>query len=187
MKFEQTFIQGLYLAELNKIEDERGAFTRLFCKSEFKNIGFSEEIVQINHSVNVKKGTFRGFHFQKPPYAETKMVRCLTGEIIDFVIDLRKNSPTFLQHFKVKLSENNPQMLIIPKGCAHGFQTLKAHSTLLYFHTQLYNRVYDSGVNLADPVLNIKLPLDVSEISEKDKLQPMLASNFLGLDLNSNT
>ncbi len=186
MKFEETIINGLFIATPDKIEDQRGSFARLFCKNTFKQIGFDAEIVQINHSFNTKKATFRGFHLQMPPAAEIKIIRCLRGKVLDFAIDLRKNSPTFLQHFSLELSAEVPQLFIIPKGCAHGFQTLENNSELLYFHTEFYNPNYESGISVFDPILNIRLPLEISEISEKDKNRVFLKPDFEGLNFKTN-
>ena len=138
MQFIPAHIEGLYTIRLNKLEDERGWFARTFCKNEFRQIGFEKEFVQFNHSFNKNKGTIRGMHFQNRPYAETKLIRCIQGSVYDVAIDLRKGSPTFLQYFGTELSAENMSSILIPEGFAHGFQTLKDNSALVYHHTQYY-------------------------------------------------
>lgn len=139
--------------------------------------------VQINHSFNAKKGTFRGMHFQNQPNAEGKLIRCISGGVVDFVVDLRKGSVTFLRWIKVELNSKNRQMIFIPKGCAHGFQTLEDDTELVYHHTVSYRKESDSGVRFDDPLINIKLPLEISMISEKDKSHVLLDVNFKGIEL----
>src|ERR1700674_3022959 len=128
MEFIATDIGGLYTIRLKKLEDERGFFARTFCKNEFRQIGFDKEFVQFNHSFNKHKGTIRGMHFQNFPYGEMKLLRCIQGAVYDVAVDLRKESPTFLQHFGVELSAENMLSILIPEGFAHGFQTLEDNS-----------------------------------------------------------
>lgn len=174
MNFKELRLQGAYEIELNPHVDSRGFFVRLFCREELKKIGFTKEIVQVNYSVNSLKGSFRGLHYQKPPYSEIKIIRCLKGSVCDILLDIRKNSPTFLQWIKITLSESNNKMVYIPEGFAHGFQTLENSSELLYFHTNFYNPCFEKGVSFKDPLIKLILPLEISEISEKDNNSPFL-------------
>ena len=168
MNFKETPFDGLWIVDTKKILDERGVFFRTYCEDSFSKIKWEGKFVQQNISINYKKGTFRGLHFQKSPYQEDKLVRCVLGSVLDIVVDLRKNSSTFLKHFKIELSEENSLGLFIPKGFAHGFQTLENNSIMLYNHSQFYNKNYDSGLNIRDPKLKIILKNKILEISEKD-------------------
>lgn len=174
-------ISGAYVLELEPRQDARGFFVRAFCKQDLGQIAF--DIMQINQSLTKCKATVRGLHFQYPPYAETKIVRCLKGRIFDVILDLRKNSPSFLQWQAVELSEDNFKALYIPKGCAHGFQTLEDECELLYFHDEFYNPSQEGAVNFADPAFGINWPLPVSFISERDAGHKFLAADFKGLEL----
>ena len=156
MTFNKTFIEGVYTAHLSPFKDERGSFVRMFCLDEFKAIGFEKEIVQMNHSVNSFKGTFRGFHFQYPPFSETKIIRCIRGEVLDIIIDIRKNSPTFLKSFAVNLSAENNTMILVPDGMAHGFLTLKDQSELIYLHTSFYKPGFEGAIRYNDPAIDVE-------------------------------
>jgi len=169
MKFTETPIQGAVLVELEKHEDHRGYFSRAFCKKEFDKHGLEHTIVQCNFSRSLKKGTLRGMHYQLPPYSEVKMVRCVKGSIYDVIVDLRENSPSYKQSFGVKLTDVDYKMLYIPKGLAHGFQTLANDSVIFYMVTEFYQKDSERGVRWNDPAFNINWPLEVAEISEKDK------------------
>lgn len=186
MNFESTDIKDIKIITFKRLIDERGAFKRIYCVNEFLNIGFKKEIMQINHTFTNIKGTFRGFHFQKPPYTETKIITCLKGKIYDIAVDLRKNSPTFFKWMAVELTEQNNKMIYIPDGFAHGFQTLEDNTELLYFHTQIYKPEYEDAINFMDTALNLSLPYKVTEISEKDKNIPFKESIFDGIDINYN-
>lgn len=181
MKFTPTTLEGAYIIDLEPFLDKRGVFVRTFCKEELKAIGFHSEIKQINQSITKKEGAFRGFHFQKQAFSEIKMVRCLKGSVLDIIIDIRKESPTFLQHFALNLSSENFKMIYIPKGFAHGFQTLSDDCELLYMHSEFYTPQSESGLNIHDPKLNIKLPLSITEISERDTNHPFITNNFKGI------
>ncbi|MFC1885019.1 dTDP-4-dehydrorhamnose 3,5-epimerase [Thermodesulfobacteriota bacterium] len=161
--------------------DNRGAFGRIFCKNEFKKLGHNKEIVQINHSLNRKIGATRGMHFQYPPKCEIKMVKCVKGSVFDVIVDIRKDSPTFLQWHGIELSETNMKMIYIPEGFAHGFQVLQPDSELIYLHTEFYAPEYEGALRYSDPILNIKWPLKVADISENDKNHPLIDINFKGL------
>jgi dTDP-4-dehydrorhamnose 3,5-epimerase len=181
MIFTQTSLQGSYLVDLKIFEDERGWFARTYCKNEFIEIGHTAEWVQMNHSFTINTGTIRGMHFQLPPYAEIKLVRCIAGAVYDVIIDLRKDSSTFLQWFGITLSAKNKKMIYIPEGFAHGFQTLSKDSELIYHHSQMYVPGAESGIRYDEPRLNIKWPLPVSIISERDNQHPLLDENFKGI------
>ena len=182
MKLTETSIPGAYYWEPVKSEDARGYFYRGFCRQELMDAGISiGEIVQINHSFSVKKGTFRGFHYQLPPFAEEKIVSCLQGEVLDFVLDIRKGSKTFLKHDSIILSEKNNRSVLIPKGCAHGFITLTENCKLLYLHTTFYQQEFERGITVSDPRVNVKLPTGIEEISERDQHHALLNENFEGI------
>ncbi len=183
MKFIETPLQNAYTIDLNPFQDERGAFIRAFCKKEFEEIGHSKEFVQINHSINKQKGTIRGMHFQKPPFAEIKLIRCIRGSIFDVIIDVRKNSPTFLHSFGVELSAENLKMMYVPEGFAHGFQTLENECEVLYHHTEYYNPTSEDGLRFDDKILNIQWKLKPENISVKDLNYKMIDNNFIGLEL----
>ena len=168
MNFRKTPFEGLWIVNSRLVNDKRGYFYRTYCENNYSEINFKGKFVQQNISVNYTKGTFRGLHFQKLPFDEEKLVRCVVGSVLDIVVDLRKNSSTYLKHFKIELSSENCLGLFIPKGFAHGFQTLEDNSVMLYNHSQFYNANYDSGINYKDPLLNIKLKKKISEISDKD-------------------
>ena len=183
MELLATIISGVYLVKVKKLEDERGLFARTYCKNEFEKIGFKKEFVQFNHSYNRHKGTIRGMHFQNPPYAETKLIRCVQGAVMDVAVDIREGSPTFLQHVSVELSMDNMVSILIPEGVAHGFQALEHNSSLIYHHTQFYTAGADSGIRYDDPGLNINWPLPVTQISAKDKQYNLIDKNFKGIKI----
>lgn len=181
MKFIQTILPGAYIVELTPFTDERGFFARTYCKNEFAEIGFFGEWVQLNHSITNNKGSIRGMHFQNPPYGEIKMVKCIAGAVFDVIIDLRKNSPTFLKWFGAELSAQNKKMMFIPEGFAHGFQTLTDDCGLIYHHSNFYTPGAESGIKYNEPLVNIEWPLPVTTISERDKTHPNLTTDFKGI------
>lgn len=183
MKFNSTAISGVYVITPEPRRDERGWFARTFCKREFAEIGVDAEFVQLNQSFNRIKGTFRGMHYQRPPHAEKKLVRCVAGSICDFAVDLRKNSPTFLKTFAVELSAENMDMILIPEGVAHGFITLEDNTSLLYHHTAFYHPGSEEGVRFDDPSIHLKLPTEIKVMSDRDRSYPLLPPNFHGLQL----
>lgn len=178
MELIETHIKGVFLIKPRILQDERGLFFRTFCKKEFAEIGFYADFVQFNHSFNLKKGTIRGLHFQLPPYQETKLIRCIQGKVKDVAVDIRKDSPTFLQHVAVELSAENCYSILIPEGCAHGFQTLADESALIYHHTQYYTPQADAGIRYDDPLLNIAWTLPPVNVSEKDKKYALITEGF---------
>ena len=181
MIFTSTPLSGLYEIDLEPHKDPRGSFTRTYCNDEFKEVGLIKDIVQINHSISEFKGTFRGFHFQHAPFVETKIIRCIAGTIVDIVIDIRRDSPTFLNAFHIELSADNYKMLLIPEGMAHGFQTIEDRSSLLYLHTEYYNRDFEDGIRYNDPLIDVTLPLEITTMSERDSGFKYLDSNFKGI------
>jgi dTDP-4-dehydrorhamnose 3,5-epimerase len=181
MKFIDTPLSGLYVIQHKKIDDDRGFFARTYCKNQFRSISFEKEFVQFNHSFNSKRGTVRGMHFQSPPFAETKLIRCIQGSVLDVVVDLRIKSPTFLKYFEVELDSRDFKSVLIPEGFAHGFQTLEDNSALIYHHTEFYIPGADSGLRHDDPKLGIKWPLPIAKISEKDQSYGFVSDNFQGI------
>lgn len=179
--YEKTEIEGVFIVTPKPFKDDRGYYERFFCAKEFAELGVADTICQTNHSYTVKKGTIRGYHFQHPPYAETKVVRCIKGSIIDVALDLRKGSKTFLKTVAVELNDENCKYLVLPKGIAHGFQTLKDDSEIIYFTDHVYVPEADDGINPFDPMIDYKWPLEVSSISNNDKNRRMLSSDFVGL------
>ena len=182
-KYLQTKLQGLYLITPKPKTDNRGYFERLFCTDEFKELGLNKPIVNINHSYSKYKGTIRGLHFQYPPFQETKIIICLKGSIYDVAIDIRKNSPTFLQWQGEILDGTLKQMFLISEGFAHGFQALENDVELLYLHTNFYSKEHESALNIQDPLLNISWPLEVTEITEKDITNKFISAEFKGIEL----
>lgn len=180
LKIIDTEIDGLFVIEPISFKDERGEFSRVFCMDELSEI-FDGDIKQINHSITNKKGTIRGLHFQYEPYSEVKMVKCIRGKIFDTVVDIRKNSKTFLKTFSIELSSTNQKMLYIPKGFAHGFQTLEDDTELLYLHSSIYTPSDEGALNVSDPLLSIDWPLDIINISKRDKEHKFLDKNFKGI------
>lgn len=182
MQFHETKIAGLYIVETHKIGDERGHFSRIYCQDALKKCTeFSWQPVQINHSFSKEKGTLRGLHFQNAPALEAKMVRCTKGKVFDVAVDLRADSPTFLQHVSVELSGENGLALLIPAGCAHGFQTMTDDCEMLYLHSAAYAKEHEGGVRFDDPTLAIDWPLPPTIVSERDKSFALLNENFKGI------
>jgi dTDP-4-dehydrorhamnose 3,5-epimerase len=181
MTFSQTPLQGSYVINLSPYSDERGWFARTYCENEFTEIGHGARWVQMNHSYTTKRGTVRGMHYQLPPYREIKMVRCVRGKVFDVIIDIRRSSATFLQWFGVELSPTAMNMLYIPEGFAHGFQTLADDSELLYHHSEFYMPNAEGGIRYDDPTVDIKWPLQVTSVSERDLNHPLLTKEFKGI------
>jgi len=181
MIFSQTPLAGSYTVDLTPFSDSRGWFARTYCKNEFQQIGHTKEWLQINHSFTVQQGALRGMHYQLPPFAEIKMVRCIAGAVYDVIVDLRNGSPTFLKWFGTELSAKNKKMLYIPEGFAHGFQTLAPDSELIYHHTELYTPGAEAGVRYDDPLVGINWPEKPTDISDRDKQHPLLNKSFSGI------
>jgi dTDP-4-dehydrorhamnose 3,5-epimerase len=183
MRYLSTSLNDAWVVETTQIKDSRGKFGRFFCEDDLRVILKQRTICQINYSHTIQKGAIRGMHYQNPPKSETKMVRCIAGEVFDVMIDLRKNSPTFLKWHGEILTAENMKLLFIPEGFAHGFQTLHPNSELLYLHTEFYSPEHEGGVCYNDPKIGIKWPLEVTEISDKDKKYFFLSQNFEGIQL----
>ncbi|EKV26541.1 dTDP-4-dehydrorhamnose 3,5-epimerase [Caenispirillum salinarum AK4] len=169
MKVLETPIPDLLVAELEPRGDDRGFFARAFCRDELAAAGVADTaVLQINDSFSARKGTLRGMHYQLPPSAETKMVRCIRGALWDVALDLRPDSATFGQWHGVELTAENRRMLIVPRGFAHGFMTLTDETEMLYFVTAAYDPERERGVRWNDPRFGIRWPMDPVVISEKD-------------------
>ena len=181
MVIEHTPINDLYVIKRKKLEDSRGYFSRFFCLNQLDSYIGKKTIKQINQSCTKKSGSVRGMHFQSYPNLEMKIVSVLKGEIFDVAVDLRKGSPTFLKTFSINLSENNMTSLIIPEGFAHGFQTLTDNCEMIYLHTELYSPQSEGSIHFKDTTLNIKWPLDIVDISDKDLKNPFIDKNFQGI------
>jgi len=181
MIFHPTPLKGAYTIGLEPFSDERGWFTRTFCKNEFNAIGHDAEWVQLNHSFTMHSGTIRGMHYQLPPFAEIKLVRCIAGSVYDVIIDLRKDSDTFLQSFGTELSATNKQMIYIPAGFAHGFQALTDGTELIYHHSQFYTPGVEAGIRFDEPMVKINWPLQAQHLSERDLGHPYLHEQFKGI------
>ena len=178
-------LDGLKRLERQPIEDSRGSFVRMFCSDELRFMGWDKPIAQINLTHTKSKGTIRGLHFQRPPYAEMKLVSCTIGKVWDVAVDLRANSKTFLQWHAEILSGENGHSLLIPEGFAHGFQALSNEVEMLYIHSEGYQQTSEGGLNPNDPILNISWPVKVAVLSRRDQAHPYLNSKFTGMDLYS--
>jgi len=181
--FIPTPLTGLMLVQRKAIEDHRGFLSRFYCAEEFRAAGIDKPVAQINHTLTRQRGAVRGLHFQHPPHAETKLVSCLKGEILDVAVDLRRDSLTFLHWHGEILSAINRKSLLIPEGYAHGFQTLTEDCELIYLHTASYHPEAEGALNVADPRLNIAWPLPVNDLSERDRNHPFISQNFQGIVL----
>ncbi len=169
-KIKTTSLIGAELIEVNEHKDGRGLFARYFCDKELEGLLDGKKIVNINYSKSKKKGTLRGLHFQLEPGCEKKFVRCISGGIYDVIVDLRPDSKTFLKWYGVELTSSNRCMLYVPEGFAHGYQTLSDDSEVMYFVTEYYMPENEAGLRFDDANIGINWPLDISEISEKDKM-----------------
>ena len=169
MILTETKLKGAYIIDIDRREDPRGFFARAFCQREFRAHGLNPTIAQANIASNIRQGTLRGMHFQFPPAAETKLVRCTRGAILDIIVDLRPESPTYLQHVAVELNEVNQRALYVPERFAHGYQTLVDNTDTSYQVGEFYTPEAESGLMYNDPRLGLKWPLPVSVISEKDQ------------------
>ena len=168
MIFTETALKGAYIIDLEKREDERGFFARTFCQEEWEAHGLINRVVQANTSYNRRKGTLRGMHYQRPPHAETKLVRATRGRVLDVIIDLRPDSPTYRRWVGVELSAETGRALYVPEGFAHGYQTLEDHSDVVYQVSAPYTPGAEGGVRYNDPAFDIRWPLPVTVISDKD-------------------
>ena len=168
MLFKESKLKGAIVIEIEKLDDERGFFARSWDKTIFEKNGLNSNLVQCNISFNFKKGTLRGLHYQAPPFEEAKLVRCTRGRLFEVMIDLRKNSETYLKWEGLELSADNYKMLYIPEGFALGFQTLEDNTEVFYQMSQFYNANSVRGIRWDDPLINISWPLQPTVISKKD-------------------
>jgi dTDP-4-dehydrorhamnose 3,5-epimerase len=181
MTFTETPLAGAYLIQLSPRSDHRGWFARTYDKTAFAQIGHTADWVQMNHSMTHQPGAVRGMHFQRSPKAEIKLVRCVAGRVFDVIIDLRVSSPTLGHWFGTELSAENQQMLYIPKGFAHGFQTLTADCQLIYCHSETYAPDREGAVRYNDPSIGISWPLPITDLSERDANHALLTDRFVGI------
>ena len=175
MLFTETKLRGAFIIDLERREDNRGFFARAFCQNEFSDHGLKPIIAQANIGFNRRRGCLRGMHFQYPPAAETKVVRCTRGAVLDIIVDLRPESPTFLEHISVELTADNHRAIYIPERFAHGYQALEDETETSYQVGEFYTPGSEGGLRYDDPVLGLTWPLPVSEMSEKDAAWPLLA------------
>lgn len=181
--FYPTGLAGLTLVERNPIADDRGYLERLFCIDEFATSGIRFPVAQANRTLTRRKGAVRGMHFQFPPHTETKLVSCLAGRVFDVAVDLRRDSPTFLQWHGEELAAGNHKSLLIPAGFAHGLQTLEDDCELLYLHSAPFAAQAEGGIHPQEPKIGVAWPLPVAEMSARDSSHPALTGEFKGLAL----
>ena len=181
MNLVETSIPGVCVIESTVFHDSRGAFSRLFCSREMHAVLGPRAIVQINHSITHRVGAVRGLHYQYPPHAEMKIIRCLKGCVFDVAVDLRQDSPTFLKWTAIKLTPENRRAFVIPEGCAHGFQVLEADSELLYLHTAFYTPDAEGAVRFDDQRIGVDWPLEPTDLSKRDISHPHLEESFKGI------
>ncbi|ABQ70880.1 dTDP-4-dehydrorhamnose 3,5-epimerase [Rhizorhabdus wittichii RW1] len=174
MIFHETTLKDARLIEVEPRGDERGMFARTFCRQEFEAHGLLTDFVQQNMSVSAQAGTIRGMHYQRPPFTEAKLVRCVRGRILDVIVDMRSGSPTYLRHEGFELSADNRRQLYVPPGFAHSFQTLVDDIEVSYLVTAPYTPDAEGGVRYSDPLLAISWPLPVTTISDKDAGWPLI-------------
>jgi len=175
MIFKETKLAGAFIVDLERREDSRGYFARAFCQKEFEAHGLKPIIAQANVAFNIVKGTLRGMHFQYPPAAETKLVRCTRGAILDIIVDLRPESPTYLEHISVELNEENGRTLFVPERFAHGYQVLADKTETSYQVGEFYAPGCEGGLMYNDPRLALGWPLPTAVISDKDQKWPLLS------------
>ena len=181
MKLKKTKLPGVYIIEPERLSDERGFFARIWCNKELGASGLKTKFVQTNLGFNKKKGTLRGLHFQRPPYQEVKVLRCSRGAMYDVVVDLRPESPRYMQWIGVELTSTNQHILYVPEGCAQGYLTLTDDTEMYYNTTQFYAPGFDWGVRYNDPQFGIELPIEPITISEKDKNWPDFEIKYLNI------
>ncbi len=174
MKFEPTPLKDAWIIALEPIRDDRGYFSRTFCQKEFEAHGIPAPVAQCNVSFNAQAGTMRGMHFQHEPVVESKLIRCVRGALYDVIVDLCPESPTYLQHFGIELTQDNLKALYVPENFAHGFLTLEDRTEAFYMMGEFYTPECEGGLRFDDPALGIEWPVPVAEISEKDLSWPLL-------------
>ena len=183
MKFNPTPLDGAYIIDLDRLGDERGFFARVFCTEEFSKAGLIDSFVQINNSLTRDKGTLRGMHYQLPPAAEVKVVRCIQGALYDVILDLRPDSPTFGKWFGETLTADNRRMMYAPKGFAHGFITLEADTEAFYLAGAAYAPEQERGIRYNDPRFAIEWPIEPAVVSDKDNGWPDYDPQWHGVEL----
>jgi len=183
MIFHPTPLQGAYTVEIEKRGDERGFFARAFCEKEFGQAGLESRFVQINNSLSAKKGTLRGLHYQLPPKAEVKLIRCIRGALYDVILDLRPDSSSFGKSFGVELTAENRLMMYVPCGFAHGFMTLAGDTETFYLTSDFYAPEQERGIRHNDPRFALSWPFAPQEISAKDTQWPNFDPASHGVDL----
>ncbi len=172
MIFTGTAVEGSFLLDLEPHRDERGFFARTFCAEEFRRHGLEPAVAQRSVSVSTRRGTLRGLHYQRAPYGEAKLVSCVRGGICDIVVDLRKDSPTFLAHVTAELTAANRRALYVPPGCAHGFQALEDDTEVHYQMSTPYVPEAQDGVRWDDPAFGLQWPIAGPFMSERDRSWP---------------
>jgi dTDP-4-dehydrorhamnose 3,5-epimerase len=182
MKFHQTALQGAYTVEIEKRGDDRGFFARVFCEKEFTQAGLIQKFVQVNNTLSTKKGTLRGMHYQLPPRAEVKLVRCVRGALWDAILDLRPDSSTFGKWFGAELNAENRLMMYVPRGFAHALLTLTDDTEALYLMSEFYGPEQERGVRWNDPKFKVAWPIEPSDVSPKDAKWPDFDPGFHGVE-----
>ena len=172
MKFDSTPLPGAFVITPERLHDERGWFARTFSRSDFEERGLNPNVLQCNLSSSSRRGTLRGMHYQKPPHAEAKLVRCARGAIYDVIVDLRPSSPAYRRHFGVRLDPTDDRMLYVPEGCAHGFLTLEDDTLVFYQMSHVYEPSAAAGVRWNDPAFGIKWPFAPTVMAERDRNYP---------------
>ena len=180
MKFHDTPVAGAHLIELERRGDDRGFFARAFCRNEFAAAGLETQFVQMNNSLSAKSGTLRGLHYQLPPSAEVKVVRCIKGALFDAIVDLRPDSPTYEKWFGAELNDDNRLMMYVPRGCAHAILTLRDDTEALYMVSAFYGPNDERGVRFDDPRFGVEWPIAPVEVSPKDRTWPDFDPEFHG-------
>ncbi len=178
-----TPLEGLSCLQHRRHDDQRGAFSRIFCEESMTLLGYSFHVRQINHSLTRGRGSVRGMHYQYAGAPEAKLITCLHGVVWDVALDLRAGSPTFLHWHAERLEAGDGRSLLVPPGFAHGFQTLTEDAELLYLHSADYAPTHESGVSVLDPRVNIGWPLPIINLSERDKSHALLGDTFTGISL----
>jgi len=179
MIFKKTNLEGAFIVEIQRLEDGRGFFARSFCQREFQEHGLNPNLAQCNISFNKVKGTLRGMHFQVAPHEEAKLVRCTQGAIHDVIIDLRPDSPNYMHHFAIDLTAEAHNALYVPEGFAHGFLTLAPETCVFYQMSEFYAPGYARGFRWNDPAFNLKWPVEIEMISERDANYPDFSTELL--------
>jgi dTDP-4-dehydrorhamnose 3,5-epimerase len=183
MKFHETALRGAFVIELSPFRDDRGEFARVFCSRTFREMGLVESFVQTNHVRTARRGTIRGLHYQAPPAAEAKLIRCVRGSIQDVIVDLRRGSPTFLCWHSEVLTYDNRRMVYSPPGFAHGFQALEPDSEATYQVSAYYTPRLEGCVRYNDPRVSVEWLVPDVTVSSKDAECPLLPPDFRGLDV----